>query len=149
MKTVLVDLDGTLSDNSHRAHLINKKITNPPKWDDFYLASGNDSPNNSVIEVVRGLKKLGYGIHIFSGRGKIAFDITINWLIKYKVPYDQITMREIGDYTEDYVLKRKWLEFYYPNYRNQILCVFDDRNSVVDMWRAVGIVCFQVNYGDF
>jgi len=33
--------------------------------------------------------------------------------------------------------------------RKDILCVFDDRQKVVDMWRKNGITCFQVNYGDF
>jgi hypothetical protein len=31
----------------------------------------------------------------------------------------------------------------------EIMCVFDDRDKVVKMWRENGISCFQVNYGDF
>jgi Straboviridae polynucleotide kinase len=31
----------------------------------------------------------------------------------------------------------------------QILCVFDDRQKVVDMWRSLGQACFQVAPGDF
>ena len=29
------------------------------------------------------------------------------------------------------------------------LIIFDDRQSVVDMWRARGLTCFQVAKGDF
>jgi hypothetical protein len=29
------------------------------------------------------------------------------------------------------------------------MCVFDDRDKVVKMWRDNDISCFQVNYGDF
>ena len=31
-----------------------------------------------------------------------------------------------------------------------VLCVFDDRNQVVDMWRnGLGLQCFQVADGNF
>ena len=30
-----------------------------------------------------------------------------------------------------------------------VLCVFDDRNQVVDMWREIGLKCLQVQPGDF
>ena len=29
------------------------------------------------------------------------------------------------------------------------LIIFDDRQSVVDMWRSRGLTCFQVAKGDF
>ena len=32
---------------------------------------------------------------------------------------------------------------------NRILCVFDDRTKVVNMWRENGLSCFQVAPGDF
>jgi hypothetical protein len=31
----------------------------------------------------------------------------------------------------------------------EVLCVFDDRDKVVKMWRENGINCFQVAPGDF
>ena len=42
-------------------------------------------------------------------------------------------------------------EIYESNIRDKysIWGVFDDRNSVVDMWRSKGLTCFQVYYGDF
>ena len=30
-----------------------------------------------------------------------------------------------------------------------IFCVFDDRQKVVDMWRSLGLTCLQVAPGDF
>ena len=30
-----------------------------------------------------------------------------------------------------------------------VVCSFDDRDKVVQMWRDNGITCFQVNYGNF
>jgi hypothetical protein len=33
--------------------------------------------------------------------------------------------------------------------KSDILCIFDDRDKVVKMWRSNGIACFQVAPGDF
>jgi hypothetical protein len=46
------------------------------------------------------------------------------------------------------VLKKQWLDDEL-NAGEEILCVFDDRDKVVKMWRDNGITCMQVNYGDF
>lgn len=143
---VLVDLDGTLSLNEHRKHLVESK---PQHWDEFYLASSDDEPNVPVIETIKLLKQNDYKIHIFSGRGAIAKKITINWLERYHVPYDELRMRPIGNSVPDDVLKEHWLKEAFPDYLNQIFCVFDDRDKVVKMWRRLGLTCFQVAEGDF
>ena len=49
-------------------------------------------------------------------------------------------------FTPDDVLKQNWLN---DLDKKDILCVFDDRQKVVDMWRNNGISCFQVAPGDF
>ena len=37
----------------------------------------------------------------------------------------------------------KWIN------KDDVFAVFDDRQQVVDMWRANGLTCFQVADGDF
>lgn len=59
-----------------------------------------------------------------------------------------LRMREHGDYTPDNELKKKWLDQARAQERPPQL-VFDDRQKVVDMWRAEGVPCFQVAPGDF
>lgn len=49
-------------------------------------------------------------------------------------------MRAEGDSTPDVVLKRFWLS--QAEVRPDL--VYDDRQRVVDMWRAEGVPCFQV-----
>jgi hypothetical protein len=47
-------------------------------------------------------------------------------------------------------LKQFWLDDLFPELdKNNILCIFDDRQKVVDMWRKNGLICFQVAPGDF
>ena len=49
-------------------------------------------------------------------------------------------------YISDVELKQNWLS---EIGKENVLCVFDDRNKLVDMWRKNGLVCFQVADGDF
>lgn len=43
-------------------------------------------------------------------------------------------------------LKAQWLAEYG---KEKVYLVFDDRSSVVEMWRAQGLPCFQVAPGNF
>ncbi|MBB1319593.1 hypothetical protein H5123_18390 [Shewanella sp. SR43-4] len=149
MRTVIVDLDGTLALNKHRFHYIDKGIVNKPDWISYFEACDKDKPHMPVIESLKALVASGYNIHIFSARGDIVREKTIQWLGRYKIPYHQLTMREMDSFTPDEELKKSWLLSHYPNYKEEVLCVFDDRDKVVKMWRSLGLTCFQVAEGDF
>jgi hypothetical protein len=99
-----------------------------------------------VIHTLQALQRAGYYIHIFSGRSDEVREQTIDWIESFNVPYDHLRMRAAGDFTQDEELKRQWIEEYDLA---QILCVFDNRNKVVSMWRSLGLACFQVAPGDF
>ena len=142
-KIVISDLDGTIALIDHRRPLVEGKQKD---WQAFYAGCVNDEPNLPVIETLRALKATGHDIIIFSGRSDEVKQQTIEWLAKFDVPYDNLFMRREGDFTADEKLKRQWL---YSLDRQQILCVFDDRQKVVNMWREMEIVCFQVAPGDF
>jgi hypothetical protein len=47
---IIFDLDGTLSIVGTRLEHIRK---NPPDWDAFYLACGEDEPNEPVCDIYR------------------------------------------------------------------------------------------------
>jgi hypothetical protein len=146
---IIVDLDGTLALNKHRYHYIDKSLGKKLDWHAYFEACNKDEPNQPVIESIKALKASGNKVHIFSARGDIVRDKTIQWLNKYDVSYDQLTMREMDSFTPDEELKKSWLMSYYPNYKEEVLCVFDDRDKVVKMWRSMGLSCFQVAEGNF
>ena len=53
-------------------------------------------------------------------------------------------------YMPDDKLKQHWLDDLFPgDKKKNIVCVFDDRNKVVDMWRKNDLTCMQVAPGDF
>lgn len=148
-KTVIFDLDGTLALIDERRALAGKaggKIN----WKVFFEPTNIrlDKPNVPVIEMAKVLKAQGHSVVIFSGRDSISRTETIDWLNKFGVPFDVLKMRPEGSHTPDDVLKKIWLDKLFPN-KEDVLCVFDDRNKVVKMWREIGISCFQVAEGNF
>jgi hypothetical protein len=48
---------------------------------------------------------------------------------RYSIPYDEIIMREVGDFTPDEELKKLWLLRLYPDFQKKVLCVFNDREK--------------------
>jgi hypothetical protein len=57
-------------------------------------------------------------------------------------------MRTDGDDRNDGIIKTEIFDKYIRNIYN-VIAVFDDRDSVVKAWRNIGLLCLQVNYGDF
>jgi hypothetical protein len=49
------------------------------------------------------------------------------------------------------ILRRNGLTTYFQHKItvDDIVCVFDDRQKVVDMWRDMGLTCMQVAPGNF
>jgi len=152
MKNVIFDLDGTLA-------LIDKRraISTLPNgkmdWDTFFDPKNIDldQPNDAVITMAKMLKAAGNRIVILSGRSKATKDATKAWLKKFDVPFDILKMRPTSKdfkFMPDDQLKQMWLDQLFTN-KDDIVCVFDDRQKVVDMWRQNGLTCMQVAPGNF
>ena len=142
--TYVFDLDGTLALVDHRRALLDG---DKPDWHSFNKASLLDPPNEAVSHVLRSLFATGFEIWIVSGRSDVAELETRGWLTKHEVPFHHLLMRSASDSRPDDVLKREWALKY--AFQETVLAVFDDRNSVVNMWRNLNIPCFQVAEGDF
>ena len=54
-------------------------------------------------------------------------------------------MRSSGDFRKDTIIKEELYNKHILNKYN-ILCVFDDRKSVVEMWKKLGLYVFDCNY---
>ena len=62
---------------------------------------------------------------------------------------EALLMRKAGDHQLDVTLKYGWMADMEPPERNRLTAVFEDRASVVRMWRLAGVACFQVAAGVF
>ena len=155
MKTVIFDLDGTLALIDKR-RAISTKDNGKIDWDTFFDPKNIDLdlPHQAVIDMAKVLKDSGHMIVIFSGRSKATKDATKNWLDKFGVPFDVLKMRPTGKgfkFMADDHLKKKWFNDLFPtqDHIDDVVCVFDDRQKVVDMWRDMGLTCMQVAPGNF
>lgn len=139
---VVFDLDGTLALTEHRAHFLER----PGKkdWRGFYAACDRDEPCHPIIQVLLALHATGAEVEIWSGRSDEVKDKTTAWLAAHGLGHIPIRTRKAGDHRPDTVLKTEWLD----EGRKPSL-VFEDRSSVVAMYRARGIVCCQVAPGAF
>lgn len=145
-KIVIFDIDGTLSDPSHRIHFITQQ--NPKDWDSFYNECEKDSPIYPIIRIAQLFNSFGFPIYLFTGRDIITKEKTEKWLLNNKIYYDLLKMRPHGNYRPDHELKLEWFNELRLKPKD-ILCVFEDRSRVVKEWRDLGIICLQVADGDF
>jgi hypothetical protein len=146
---VVFDLDGTLALNEHRVHHIRKE---PKDYDAFYAACVDDQPCHAVIHAMLAHVDFGCAVEIWTGRSDQVRAETEEWLYKFVRDYNAnpalTRMRKAGDHRPDVVLKREWLNEARAAGRAPDL-VYDDRDSVVAMWREEGVPCFQVRPGPF
>ena len=137
---VVFDLDGTLADISHRVHHVRGGNRN---YDAFFAECINDLPNAPVVAALNAHWDAGHRVEIWSARSDKVRRQTVQWLATNGIdPMLLVNMRSDGDSTRDVELKRSWLHALHPDERPTL--VYDDRQSVVDMWRAEGLACFQV-----
>lgn len=132
----IFDIDGTL------AHMTGRSPYDYSKVD-----------SDTVDDAVKGLLvdlqlRAGYKIIIVSGRSEACRDVTEGWLMANGIMGCKLYMRADEDNRDDSVFKYELFRDHIAPYYN-VLGVFDDRNRVVDMWRRIGLKCFQVQPGDF
>jgi len=142
---VIFDLDGTLANVEHRLHHIKGAKKN---WDAFFEACVDDTPIIPIIQIFGLLRSNGVKLEIWSGRSDSVRAKTCTWLIEHHLYPDQLLMRSDGDYRPDHELKELWLHQAIEAGHKPDL-VFDDRSSLVEMWRRNGIQCCQVAPGEF
>ena len=143
-KAIIVDLDGTLADIRVRLkHLQGSK----KDWKSFNKSIETDDLHEWCREILLRFCN-DHKIIVVSGRTDELKSETTKWLKKFDVPFDFLFMRKKNDFRSDNLIK---LEIYEKHIKDQfhILFVLDDRQKVVDMWRAQGLVVLQCAPGDF
>lgn len=139
---IICDLDGTLAINQNRG------------W--FEYAKAIDDPvDTRLLRIIKNHLKQKVRVFFVTGREDIGVcrEMTRTWLQKHLSEFEYVfdynlIMREKGDRRGDQITKKELYERYIKDYYN-VLCVFDDRQKVVDMWREQGLLCCQVAKGDY
>ncbi len=157
MKAIIIDIDGTLADVTHRRHHLDG---NHKDWDAFFAAMHNDPPIPVVCDMVEHLVEYHTkdvdDMHFFvcTGRPEKYRAKTGSWLAYHcpnlwgAISEEFTLMRPDDDHRSDVEIKREMLR----NIEGQgfeVMFTIDDRKSVVEMWRSEGITCFQCAPGDW
>jgi len=140
LRAVICDLDGTLAHNDGKRSFYDE------------IKCYGDSVDSTVSYVMSLLAKDGLEILFVSGRKEKSRDETVRWLSD-KAPFGinkgfGLFMRKDSDNRKDCIVKEEiYRNEIEPNFN--VVLVMDDRDSVVSMWRGLGLKCFQVAPGDF
>jgi len=137
---IMCDIDGTLALHQER---------NPFE----YYKCLTDKVNTPVKKLLQEFSE-NYKIIMVTGREDVQYleteqeyssvlEYTEAWLEQNEILYDEIFIREFGDHRPDYVTKKEIYENYIKD-RYNILFVVDDRLQVINMWRELGLTCFDV-----
>lgn len=144
-ESVIIDLDGTLADLTHRLHHIKDGRRD---WDGFFAAMAEDAPVPNIVRLAQTLADADNEIIICSGRPEAYRHVIVAWLDRHKIPLHAMYLREDGDYRPDQIVKKEMLESIRAKGWEPWIVV-DDRQRVVDMWRANGLTVLQCAPGDF
>ena len=133
---VLVDVDGTLALAQGRH-----------PYDESTVSE--DLPDTAIITIVEALHRGGHHVIVVSGRTEAARADTLAWLKQHlQVPLTGSYLRPVGDRRRDVSVKHE-IHRDHIHGRYEVLCVLEDREQVVKLWRSLEPTCLQVAPGDF
>jgi hypothetical protein len=134
-KAVIFDIDETVANKS--------KERDYREYDKVDL----DTPIKSTVEVLRHYFHAGYKIIFITSRREYCREKTVQWLGKYIGGEYELFMRpekqsKKETYSESEVVKLEIYNQYVKDFYD-VEAVFEDRQSVIEMWREQGLYVFN------
>jgi FMN phosphatase YigB (HAD superfamily) len=150
LKTIIFDVDGTLANGDHREHLYGGREAYT--WDAYVSASIDDTPHEQIqwLNHIMAEQPNVY-IIVLTARSESGRNITIKWLEKHNIVYNELILKPESNVAlgiKDDKFKENVLDELIARDMTPFM-VFEDRQSVVNMWRNRNIKCLQVQPGDF
>lgn len=139
-RTVLVDIDHTLSAAWHRDPMIG----GCGGWDAYHSASVADEPIHDVMSLVNTLHNDGWTIIALTARPEKWRNITMAWLVKHGIKVDEILMRPDEAFHPAPEMKLQLAAERFSDITNQVAFLIEDRDDVCEAFHALGITTLQV-----
>lgn len=140
----IFDLDGVLCNYAARFYLLKGPQKN---WAEYFSRMGQDAPFTDRINLLRTLHEQGVKIVLLTGRSAAYRALTEDWLTRYKVPYDQLIMRNARLRRKGDKLKQAYVTRYISR-RYTIALAFDDHPAIIAMYRRLNIPCMDCSDPD-
>lgn len=143
---IVVDLDGTLCDESHR-----EEHATRGDWDTYFASLNGDAAYKDVantIHLLCGTVK----VMILTSRPERYRKSTIDWLYNKEIPYDVLLMRPDDSIDGSERVKIEILEEYFGNKEtvlSSVIFALEDRDKIVKAFREYGIPCWHVREGRY
>lgn len=144
-KAILCDIDGTIALFNSSKDVEPRYASTHTRAAHLLTTSEKDSPNMFLIDLLHMYHDNGYKIIFSVGRQESSRETTENFLNKHLTFTDwDLHMRAQKDFRRDFVLKR---EVYCEKIKNKynVCVVFEDKQSVVESYRRLGLSVYQVN----
>jgi hypothetical protein len=135
-------MDGVLSDAGTRQHFIERGRRD---WHAFFEACGEDPLIEDVARLMD-LLDADLQIVLLTGRPLRVQPQTLAWLERYKLRWDLLIMRHVGDYSaarefkQDTVYDLRTAGF-------DLQLAFEDDRRNLEMFRAEGVPCIYIHSG--
>jgi len=143
---VVIDLDGTLCDDSHREHLVIAK-----EYDAYHALLRDDVPWPDV-KAYLSLLGLDSVTVALTARPETYRAATHDWLIEHECVFDHVLMRGKDDFRNITEVKPELLRMFLQenDYSPEdVLVILEDREHMVEKWRNLGYRCWQVRPGGY
>lgn len=145
----IIDLDGTLYDNSHRQHLIPADRSNTAGWVEFNCACADDVLREDISDLVRSVLLSGREVIFLTGRGEVAAEQTMQRLLKDFNFIEQPTliMRPMDCHTSAAEFKRDAVKRIRDSKRwaDYQLIALEDDPSIVEVMRGMGVTVLHID----
>lgn len=132
---IVIDMDSTVCFN-----------TTKRPWFGEGAAEGmiEDVPNPGVVTIVRELQRK-FPIIVVTGRDTSQADVTKQWLANQGITPTEFYFRSKGDYRKGVEVKNELINQVLNKY--DIVTIFEDCESIVQMFRDMGLTVLQPNKG--
>jgi hypothetical protein len=137
-KVAIFDIDGTLMDEKHRAHL-----RDAGKWDEYFDLCHLDIPIDKIVKLTHEYHEKGYEVWLLSGRSISCEEKTVSSMKEHNVYFDHMKLRGKDVMVPDYVLKPAWVAKYIGIERVEV--IYDDTPAVIEGFRKKGLNVIDVN----
>jgi predicted kinase len=146
MKTIIFDVDGTLSNLDHRLHYVQDGNRD---WNSFFREMDEDLPVKPIVWLNQIFWDLGESVKVIivSARPEDYREVTEKWFKENNIFYDKFYMRRANDMRKDSIVKAEILQQILDDGYEPFIAI-DDRDQVVEMWRSHGICTLQCAVDD-
>ena len=132
---IIIDLEGTLSNCSHRIHHYENKDYD--KWNELFR---EDTVHESMVEIINRYKVNGIQIILCTAKSANYFNQAMTWLNKNELLsfFDGFYFRVPKDKRSSVEVKKEMLESITEKFN--VLVAYDDREDICQMYFGQGIV---------